>query len=160
MTQQHSIKPPAELVREWQREANHNEPMFPQVAAKAAKWGADQVAAPLSMSNQEKTEQINKRIGLRADGRISVWCAGAWETSRLLAGLLFRIEDLERHYLDKQDQSILEEDRSSNFPSENCVSTDYHSLCIRLLNALDSGNAKAEEHVLCQIRQAIKEETP
>jgi hypothetical protein len=36
----------------------------------------------------------------------------------------------------------------------------YRSLCIRLLNALDSGNAKAEEHVLCQIRQAINEETP
>ena len=79
--QQHPSTPPPELVREWQREANHNEPMFPQVAAKAAEWGADQVAA-------------------------------------------------------------------------------YRSLCIRLLNALDSGNAKAEEHVLCQIRQAINEETP
>jgi hypothetical protein len=135
----------------------------------------------------EKAKQINERVGLRADGRISVWCAGAWETSRLLAGLLSRIEDLERH-LDKQDQSIedqnkssqspcshhmadlimafsesvkgtfLEEDRSSNLPSENCVSTDYRSLCIRLLNALDSGNAKAEDHVLCQIRQAVKDE--
>jgi hypothetical protein len=57
------------------------------------------------MSNLEKAKQINERIELQADGRISVWCAGAWETSRLLAGLLSRIEDLERH-LDKQDQSI------------------------------------------------------
>jgi hypothetical protein len=36
------IIPPPELVREWQREANHNEAMFPQVAAMAAQWGADQ----------------------------------------------------------------------------------------------------------------------
>ena len=36
------ITPPPELVREWQREANHNEAMFPQVAALAAQWGADQ----------------------------------------------------------------------------------------------------------------------
>jgi hypothetical protein len=37
-----SITPPPELVREWQREANHNEAMFPQVAAFAAQWGANQ----------------------------------------------------------------------------------------------------------------------
>jgi hypothetical protein len=37
-----TITPPPELVREWQREANHNEAMFPQVAAFAAQWGADQ----------------------------------------------------------------------------------------------------------------------
>jgi hypothetical protein len=42
MTQQHPIAPPPELVRQWQREANHNEPMFPQVAVEAAQWGADQ----------------------------------------------------------------------------------------------------------------------
>ncbi len=42
MTEQHPITPPPELVREWQREANHNEAMFPQVAALAAQWGADQ----------------------------------------------------------------------------------------------------------------------
>ena len=41
MTKQHPIIPPQELVREWQREANHNEAMFPQVAALAAQWGAD-----------------------------------------------------------------------------------------------------------------------
>jgi hypothetical protein len=34
--------PSLELYREWQREANHNEPIFLQVAAMAAKWGADQ----------------------------------------------------------------------------------------------------------------------
>jgi hypothetical protein len=38
---QNSIVPSPELVRKWQREANHNEPMFPQVAAMAAQWGAD-----------------------------------------------------------------------------------------------------------------------
>jgi hypothetical protein len=38
----HPITPPPELVREWQREANHNEAVFPQVAAQAAQWGADQ----------------------------------------------------------------------------------------------------------------------
>jgi hypothetical protein len=41
MTDQHPLTPPPELVREWQREANHNEAMFPQVATLAAQWGAD-----------------------------------------------------------------------------------------------------------------------
>jgi len=36
------IVPPLELVKKWQREANHNEPMFPQVAAMAAQWGYQQ----------------------------------------------------------------------------------------------------------------------
>jgi hypothetical protein len=40
--QQHPITPPPELVRQWQREANHNEPMFLQVAAMAAAWGYQQ----------------------------------------------------------------------------------------------------------------------
>jgi phage-related baseplate assembly protein len=34
----------------------------------------------------------------------------------------------------------------------------YRKLCIKLLIAIDSGNAKAEDHVLCQIRQAVKDE--
>lgn len=38
------------------------------------------------------------------------------------------------------------------------MSADYRSLCIKLLIAIDAGNAKAEEHVLCQIRQAVKDE--
>ena len=42
MTENHPITPSPDLVREWQRVANHNEPMFPQVAAMAAQWGADQ----------------------------------------------------------------------------------------------------------------------
>ena len=42
MTEQHPITPPLELVKQWQYEANHNEAMFPQVAIKAAQWGADQ----------------------------------------------------------------------------------------------------------------------
>jgi hypothetical protein len=36
------LTPPLELVRKWQREANHNEAIFPQVAVLAAQWGADQ----------------------------------------------------------------------------------------------------------------------
>ena len=39
---EHPINPPPELVAAWCREADDNEPMFPQVAAKAAEWGADQ----------------------------------------------------------------------------------------------------------------------
>jgi len=39
---QHPISPPPELVAAWCRETDDNEPMFPQVAAKAAQWGADQ----------------------------------------------------------------------------------------------------------------------
>ena len=38
----HPITPPPELIRQWQRDANHDEPMFPQVANQAAQWGADQ----------------------------------------------------------------------------------------------------------------------
>jgi hypothetical protein len=34
--------PSLEMYREWQREADHNERIFLQVAAMAAKWGADQ----------------------------------------------------------------------------------------------------------------------
>jgi hypothetical protein len=60
------------------------------------------------MTDLEKAQQINEQIGLRADGRISVWCAGAWETSRLLASLLSRIEELERR-LDKQTKCTREQ---------------------------------------------------
>ena len=42
MTDQHPITPPSELVREWIREADHNGPMFAQVAVMGAQWGADQ----------------------------------------------------------------------------------------------------------------------
>ena len=42
MTQQHPVTPPPKLVEKWIREANHNEPMFAQVAVMGAKWGADQ----------------------------------------------------------------------------------------------------------------------
>ena len=38
----HPITPPPGLVAAWCREADDSEPMFPQVAAKAAQWGADQ----------------------------------------------------------------------------------------------------------------------
>ena len=38
----HPITPPPELVETWIREANHNEPMFAQVAVMGARWGADQ----------------------------------------------------------------------------------------------------------------------
>jgi len=45
--EEHPITPPPELVREWQREANHNEAMFPQVAAQAARWGYQQAIEEL-----------------------------------------------------------------------------------------------------------------
>ena len=41
---------------------------------------------------------------------------------------------------------------------ETMTQEDYRKLCIRLLIAIDSGNAKAEDHVLCQIRHAVKDE--
>ncbi len=43
-------------------------------------------------------------------------------------------------------------------PLETMTQEDYRKLCIRLLIAIDAGNTKAEEHVLCQIRQAVKDE--
>lgn len=45
MTNQHQIAPPPELVEKWIREANHNKPMFAQVAVMGAQWGADQQLA-------------------------------------------------------------------------------------------------------------------
>ena len=42
MTDPHPITPPPELIKEWVKEANHNEALFPQVAILAARWGADQ----------------------------------------------------------------------------------------------------------------------
>ena len=57
MTQQHPIIPPPELVRKWQQEANHNEAMFPQVADKAAQWGADQANADIERKLQEAADQ-------------------------------------------------------------------------------------------------------
>lgn len=35
---------------------------------------------------------------------------------------------------------------------------DYRTLCIRLLKAVDAGNAEAEELILCQIRTALNQE--
>lgn len=35
--------------------------------------------------------------------------------------------------------------------------TDLRQLCLRLLQAIDSGNIELEEHVLCQIRSALAE---
>jgi hypothetical protein len=66
--------------------------------------------------------------------------------------------DLFTAFLQSAKGTFLEEYRDSNFPGENSMPTDYRSLCIRLLIAIDSGNAKAEDHVLCQIRQAVKDE--
>ncbi len=66
--------------------------------------------------------------------------------------------DLLAAFLESAKGTFLEADRNSNFPGENSMPADFRSLCIRLLIAIDSGNAKAEEHVLCQIRQAVKDE--
>lgn len=39
------VVPSPELIQQWIREANHNEPMFAQVAVMAAKWGYQQCNA-------------------------------------------------------------------------------------------------------------------
>ena len=59
--QQHLITPPPELVAAWCREADDNEPMFPQVAAKAAQWGADQELEACCewMADETPTNYIN-----------------------------------------------------------------------------------------------------
>ena len=64
------------------------------------------------MTDLQKANQINEQIGLRADGRISVWCAGAWETSLLITNLISRIEELERR-LDKQEEYAKEQNETS-----------------------------------------------
>jgi hypothetical protein len=63
------------------------------------------------MTDLEKANKINEQIGLLADGRFSVWCAGAWETSQLIASLLSRIEKLERR-LDKQEDYYQEQNET------------------------------------------------
>lgn len=46
------MKPSKELIQEWIRNANHNEPMFPQVAVKGAEWGAEmELEACISLLN-------------------------------------------------------------------------------------------------------------
>ncbi len=57
--------PPPELVKEWVREANHNYPMFPQVALEGVKWG----------SERERKAREELRSGL-ADviARLEGWC--------------------------------------------------------------------------------------
>ena len=57
MTQQHPITPPPELVAAWCRETDDSEPMFPQVAAKAAQWGAEQAEADIERKRQEAADQ-------------------------------------------------------------------------------------------------------
>jgi hypothetical protein len=42
MTANGPVSPSPELVRQWQREADHNKPMFYQVAVMAAHWGYKQ----------------------------------------------------------------------------------------------------------------------
>ena len=65
MTDQHPITPPPELVREWQQEANHNEPMFSQVAIQAARWGADQELEACCMwITREKSVLIAEELGI------------------------------------------------------------------------------------------------
>jgi hypothetical protein len=54
------------------------------------------------MADLENVDKINNQIQLRADGRTSAWCAGAWETSNFIASLISRIEELERR-LDNQE---------------------------------------------------------
>ena len=57
MKQQHPITPPPDLVAAWCRETDDSEPMFPQVAAKAAQWGAEQAEADIERKRQEAADQ-------------------------------------------------------------------------------------------------------
>ena len=103
------------------------------------------------MTDLEKAKQINERIGLRADGRISVWCAGAWESSMLIANLQSRIEDLE-HRLDKQDQSA---SMSQLSPQAQAV---LDALCMEELNGPQQIMARA--HAAAALRAAADQVVP
>ena len=46
--------PSPELIKEWIREANHNEPMFAQVAVMGARWGFQQ--------REEEIQELKWRI--------------------------------------------------------------------------------------------------
>jgi hypothetical protein len=41
MTNQHPITPSPELIKQWVKKANHNDPLFAQVAVMGAQWGAE-----------------------------------------------------------------------------------------------------------------------
>lgn len=97
-------------------------------------------SSPLMLMNDlEKAKQINEQIGLRADGRISVWCAGAWETSRLIASLLSRVEELERR-LEQQTECTQEQARASQDATEpeqsNYLANTDNSLVNRVALAI------------------------
>ena len=56
----HPITPPPDLIKEWIREANHNEPMFAQVAVMGARWGfqqRDEEVAQLKWRLQQLLDQ-------------------------------------------------------------------------------------------------------
>jgi len=87
------ITPPLELVRKWQQEANHNEPMFPQVAAMAAQWGYQ----------QHEKELLDAIHSLEHN-----------PTNRTMT-------DLFADYCKIAEETFLAEDRDSNFPGENSI---------------------------------------
>ena len=57
----HPITPPPDLIKEWIREANHNYPMFAQVAVMGARWGFQQ--------RDEEVEQLKWRLQQLLDQR-------------------------------------------------------------------------------------------
>jgi hypothetical protein len=59
------LTPPPELVRAWQREANHNEALFPQVAAFAAQWGYDQREPEIQAATDRELEGCCEWLRLR-----------------------------------------------------------------------------------------------
>ena len=66
--QQHPITPPQELIDQWIRDANHNEPMFAQVAIMGAHWGADQeLEACVEWTRRDSSEE--DAVALRAARR-------------------------------------------------------------------------------------------
>ena len=105
------------------------------------------------MTELETAKKINEQIGLRADGRISAWCAGAWETSRLIASLLSRVEELERCLSQQkectQEQAKAPQDAATPEKSNYLANTD-NSLVNRVALAIsrsasDEPSTEADE---------------
>ena len=59
----HPITPPPELVAAWCRETDDSEPMFPQVAAKAAQWGADQELEACCQALYDRYDSVRRATG-------------------------------------------------------------------------------------------------
>ena len=73
MTEEHPISD--ELVKSWIQAANHNEPMFPQVARFGADWQLDQVIHFLEVNKDLSIETLLRfiRPALRSKQSDTPW---------------------------------------------------------------------------------------